>query len=79
LVGELRATMAPSSPALTPPQEKKETRLAQATITLFSCGGEGSCQQRKRDSQKKTPLKGRTADAVPLLFRRGATFLAVWA
>ncbi|MFM9066719.1 MAG: hypothetical protein ACKOUR_05210, partial [Planctomycetota bacterium] len=48
----------PLIPSPYSPTGKKETRLAMATITLFSCGGEGSSQQRKRDSQKKAPLKG---------------------
>ncbi|MFM9069331.1 MAG: hypothetical protein ACKOUR_18655, partial [Planctomycetota bacterium] len=45
------------------PTGKKKTRLARATSTLFSCGGEGSTQQTKRESQKETPFKGRTAYA----------------
>ncbi|MFM9066953.1 MAG: hypothetical protein ACKOUR_06455, partial [Planctomycetota bacterium] len=41
-----------------PHRKKKVACLASATITLFSCGGEGSSQRKKRESQKETPLKG---------------------
>ncbi|MFM9069123.1 MAG: hypothetical protein ACKOUR_17595, partial [Planctomycetota bacterium] len=73
LVGELRATMAPSSPALTPPQEKKETRLAEATITLFFLRGRREQSTKEARLAEKSTFK-RLGVSPPAAFECGRRF-----